>query len=167
MSVGERGVKPGSGVNPRRSSGQRSLAFSRRRVQARQRARETPSGDQNSGSDHLRVAGAQPYPSKQAGGAEVERARRNQARGGGRGSDLDGNEATVDERTNGCLFWAPGTTLSADTCSNTGGSNCGRGGAMAVGEELSARCERRLEREIGHGERGNRVKGSPRSCREG
>ena len=115
----------------------------------------------------FRSAGAQPYPSKQAGGAEVERARRNQARGGGRGSDLDGNEATVDERTNGCLFWAPGTTLSADTCSNTGGSNCGRGGAMAVGEELSARCERRLEREIGHGERGNRVKGSPRSCREG
>ena len=35
------------------------------------------------------------------------------------------------------------------------------GGAMAVGEELSARCERRLEREIGHGERGNLPLRSP------
>ena len=34
------------------------------------------SGDQNSGSDHLRVAGAQPHPSRQAGGVEDERARR-------------------------------------------------------------------------------------------
>ena len=125
------------------------------------------SDNQMDGGDHLRDAGdpvRRVVQSVTPGATYIDGG---ELKGGGRSSDLYGNEATVDERTNRCMFWAPGTTLSADTCSNTGGSNCGRGGAMAVSEELSARCERRLEREIGHGERGNRVKGSPRSCREG
>ena len=52
-------------------------------------------------------------------------------------------------------------------CSVSSLAGCSDGGDIAGGVEFSARCERRLEREVGHGERGNRVKGSPRSCREG
>ena len=48
----------------------------------------------------------------------------------------------------------PGVALSTAACSVAALGNSGYGGDMAGGEELSARCERRLEREVGHGERG-------------
>ena len=52
-------------------------------------------------------------------------------------------------------------------CSVSSLTGCSDGGDIAGGVEFSAHCERRLEREVGHGERGNQVRGSPWICREG
>ena len=66
-----------------------------------------------------------------------------------------------------CVLRAPGEVGSTMVCSVGRYGDRGHDGDIAGGVGFSARCERRLEREVGHGERGNRVKSSPRSCREG
>ena len=60
MLVGERGVKPGSGVNPRRSSDQRSPAFNRRRARRGGESGFGRFGNQTSRGGWLWVAGNMP-----------------------------------------------------------------------------------------------------------
>ena len=120
--------------------------------------RKSSSGDQNSGSDHLRVAGAQPHPSRQAGGAEVERARRNRARGGGRSSGLVRVGARGHGRSHGWAHSAPGRVLSTLPCSGVSYGGSSTVCVIAGGEERSAPTARvvrgrgRARRERGNGQ---------------
>ena len=105
----------------------------------------------------LRVAGARAHLVGQVGGAGVERARRNRARGGGRSSDGVGFDATVHGRRSWWWLRAPGAALS--TTVSLASSHCGSShdGAMAGGGELSgavevATTEAKRARELGEEE---------------
>ena len=108
-------------------------------------ARDSSSGDQMAGGGHLRRAGTRLHPFVQTAGAEVARARRRQARGGGWSSGDDANVAMVHGRSNGWLLWARGAVLSTVTRSVLSPSGCGDGGDggdMAGGRKLSAPVKR-------------------------
>ena len=70
-------------------------------------ARNSSSGDQMAGGGHLGGVGTLPHPFVQTAGAEVARARRRQARGGGRSLGDDANFAMVHGRSNGWILGAP------------------------------------------------------------
>ena len=86
MSVGERGVKPGSGVNPRRSSDQRSPAFSRRRARRGGESGFGRFGNQTSRGGWLWVAGNMPQLLVESVGVG--------AAGIGAGDDLGGRRSS-------------------------------------------------------------------------
>ena len=90
------------------------------------------------GGGHLRGAGTRPHPFVQMAGAEVARARRRQARGGGWSSGDDANVAMVHGRSNGWLLWARGAVLSTVIHLVYSLSGCSDGGDMAGGRKLSA-----------------------------
>ena len=60
------------------------------------------------------------------------------------------------------MLRAPGSVLSALMGSDASYSSCGRGDAMAGGEECSARWLGRLGEAIEHGVRGKRIVASQR-----
>ena len=60
------------------------------------------------------------------------------------------------------MLRAPGSVLSALMGSDASYSSCGRGGAMASGEERSTRWLGRLGEIIEHGVRGKRIVASQR-----
>ena len=106
-------------------------------------------------------------PVVEAARAEVAGVEHGVDLGGGRSSGELGVGVREHGRRQRGVLRPPGVALSTAACSVAALGNGGYGGDIAGGVGFSARCERRLEREVGHGERGNRVKGSPRSCREG
>ena len=102
------------------------------------------------------MAGSRPHPSVQTAGAEVERARRNRARGGGRSSGLVRVGARGHGRSHGWARSAPGRVLSTLPCSGVSYGGSSTVCVIAGGEERSAPTVGVVRRHgRARGERGN------------
>ena len=119
--------------------------------------RQLPTGDQIDRGLVLRVAGARAHLVGQVGGAGMERARQNQARGGGRSSDGVGFDAVVHGRRSWWWLRAPGAALSTKVSLASSHYGSSHDGTMAGGGELSgavevATTEAKRARELGEEE---------------
>ena len=128
--------------------------------------RESPTGDQIDRGLVLRVAGARAHLVGQVGGAGVERARRNRARGGGRSTGALGSGATVPVGWRAWLLRHLRGAVSTWVCSVGGCGGCGHGGERLGGGAVRSPAKSTARGRVGEGKQGGNDGGSQRGRTE-